>query len=498
MNADHIELLRRLEQFQLDLPDVSFPFSRKLARENGWSADYTQRAIAEYKRFAFLACAAGHPVSPSEDVDQVWHLHLTYTESYWTVFCPQVLQRRLHHQPTRGGATESEKFDHWYARTLASYAEFFGENPPADIWPDPDSRRRAKHEFVRVDRCRHWVIPRPRVPVNSKFSGAVALAGVVICCSGAMLAQTANVFDWGGPDFLRFYVVLQFACVVFALWLRRLLRLPGNSADSAADSGLDGYSIAYLNGGRVLAVGTAVASLAARDAMKVIKNTRRLRSKEPKPDFTHPLEEGVYVTALGPTGSTIGELRDSVARTTDRIAQNLQHRGLVVDANTAWKVVWVPLCVALSPAAVGVIKTLIGLSRGKPVLYLLGLCILSVIVSLLVFLRRPRRTRKGDALLDLLRRRHAGRRFLPSVSQSAPAADLPVLIGLFGMNALAGADFSPLRAALNPPVDRDGFWNRVGGSGCGNCGSGCGVGGSCGGGGDGGGGGGGCGGCSGH
>jgi hypothetical protein len=32
-----------------------------------------------------------HIVTPSEQVDQVWHLHLTYTRSYWDEFCPNVL-----------------------------------------------------------------------------------------------------------------------------------------------------------------------------------------------------------------------------------------------------------------------------------------------------------------------------------------------------------------------------------------------------------------------
>ncbi len=125
MNAKHVELWQRLEQFQLDSAEAALPFSARLARENNWSPAYTQRVIAEYKRFAFLAAAAGHPVSPSEDVDQAWHLHLTYSENYWKVFCPGILGQPLHHQPTRGGVTERDKFQDWYARTLASYESFF-------------------------------------------------------------------------------------------------------------------------------------------------------------------------------------------------------------------------------------------------------------------------------------------------------------------------------------------------------------------------------------
>lgn len=78
-------------------------------KENGWSHRYAQRVMEEYKRFTFLAVVAGHPVSPSDPVDQVWHLHLSYTRSYWQDFCPNILQTPLHHEPSRGGRSEQLK-----------------------------------------------------------------------------------------------------------------------------------------------------------------------------------------------------------------------------------------------------------------------------------------------------------------------------------------------------------------------------------------------------
>ena len=160
MNAKHIELLRRLEQFQIDSPEASLPFSARLARENNWTSAYTRRVIAEYKRFAFLA-VAGHPVSPSEAVDEAWHLHLTYSENYWKVFCPQILGKPLHHRPTQGGPAESSKFDDWYAHTVESYKTFFNKPPPADIWPSLETRRKTKHHFVRWTACKTGSSPSP-------------------------------------------------------------------------------------------------------------------------------------------------------------------------------------------------------------------------------------------------------------------------------------------------------------------------------------------------
>lgn len=162
MNAEHAELLQRLKHFNLDAADSAFPFSLRLAKENQWSPAYTTRVIEEYKRFAFLAVAAGHPVSPSEDVDQAWHLHLIYSQSYWREFCPEVLKQPFHHQPTKGGAGEHAKFQDWYAQTLASYNRFFGENPPRDIWPSPEARETMRQHFVRVDREQYWLIRKPQ------------------------------------------------------------------------------------------------------------------------------------------------------------------------------------------------------------------------------------------------------------------------------------------------------------------------------------------------
>ena len=144
------ELWRRLEAFDLDVADTALPFSRRLANENGWSHAFARRAIDEYRRFVFLAMVCEHPVTPSDEVDQVWHLHLCYTRSYWDELCGQVLPRPLHHGPTRGGGDERAKFDDWYRRTLASYERVFGEPPPASWWPAP-AVRFAPRRWRRVD-----------------------------------------------------------------------------------------------------------------------------------------------------------------------------------------------------------------------------------------------------------------------------------------------------------------------------------------------------------
>jgi hypothetical protein len=153
--------MARILSFELDEPGAQFPFTARLAREQGWPHVFAGRVVEEYKRFIALAMLAGHPVTPSEQVDQAWHLHLVYTESYWQRLCRDTLGRELHHQPTQGGAEEGGKFTDWYGKTLASYRRIFGAEPPVDIWPAPADRFADAGCGRWVNLADFWLVPKP-------------------------------------------------------------------------------------------------------------------------------------------------------------------------------------------------------------------------------------------------------------------------------------------------------------------------------------------------
>jgi hypothetical protein len=146
---------------------TDLPFVRRLARENGWSDPFSVRVIDEYRRFCFLAVTEGQEVTPSDAVDQAWHLHLTYSRDYWERFCPDILGRPLHHGPTTGGGDQQARYFEQYARTLQRYEAVFGEVPPADIWPsgarrlidDPRARRVHPRDAIIIPRqTAHWLV----------------------------------------------------------------------------------------------------------------------------------------------------------------------------------------------------------------------------------------------------------------------------------------------------------------------------------------------------
>ncbi|WP_188316258.1 glycine-rich domain-containing protein [Chitinophaga agrisoli] len=150
----------KLEAFTFDNPDTAFQFADRLARDNGWSKTYALAVIEEYRKFLFLCAISPTGVTPSDAVDQAWHLHLTYTHSYWTELCTHTLGKALQHNPTKGGQQEAQKYTDYYAYTLDLYQQKFGTIPPVDIWPN-GKQRFSDIDFTRVNKRTHWVIPKP-------------------------------------------------------------------------------------------------------------------------------------------------------------------------------------------------------------------------------------------------------------------------------------------------------------------------------------------------
>lgn len=170
-----------LRAFVFDDPAAARPFSRRLADEQGWTPAYTARVLTEYRRFLELAATSDTAVTPSVDVDQAWHLHLTYTQSYWEDLCGTVLGRPLHHGPSRGGASQRAHYRDQYADTLTRYAARFGTTPPPDIWPPVTDRFAPDAEPIVVRPRTHWVL-------HKRETLRVAAAGIVVASAGLLLA----------------------------------------------------------------------------------------------------------------------------------------------------------------------------------------------------------------------------------------------------------------------------------------------------------------------
>jgi hypothetical protein len=163
MKVENIDLLKRIEEFDMNVSGAALTFTKRLARENGWSEQYAQKVINEYKRFVYMSVIAGKPLTPSDEVDQAWHMHLIYSKSYWVDFCQKTLGGfQLHHGPTKGGKSEGMKFTDQYTNTLNTYKEHFGTDAPSDVWPSVADRFRQSN-FQRIDKSEKYVLDRKKV-----------------------------------------------------------------------------------------------------------------------------------------------------------------------------------------------------------------------------------------------------------------------------------------------------------------------------------------------
>lgn len=208
----------KLAAMQIEPDGAKLSFVARLARENGWSMRFARAVMEEYRRFLYLAATGDRVTTPSDAVDQAWHLHLAYTRHYWGELCANILGKPLHHGPTAGGEAQDTHFRHVYAETLARYRAVFGSEPPMAIWPDGDTRFGGR--FRRVDMASHWMVPRAY--------GRLALAG-----GGAMMLAACVEIGGGG---------LGFSVIFIGLFVYLLIRSVNSKVSNKRGNGDSGCS----------------------------------------------------------------------------------------------------------------------------------------------------------------------------------------------------------------------------------------------------------------
>lgn len=250
MNATQLTLWDKIERFPIDDGTATIPFSARLAKEQRWTKKFTESAILEYKRFIFLCCVLDKGASPSKTVDEVWHLHLTYTRSYWENFCRDTLGQELHHIPSQGGHEEDSRHQQWYEETLAHYKTFFGSDPPDDIWPPPG-------------------IQAPELPpINPSFYKHAAWIFCIPFLIIFISYRQPIPFLLNGPHFLLFFPMFAGAVLIITI-LYQFYRTKDYAqiADRYLPSDANPYQLAAFLFGKNRAVQTAVINLLNRDLL---------------------------------------------------------------------------------------------------------------------------------------------------------------------------------------------------------------------------------------
>ncbi len=497
MDTQQRALYERIQAFSLDQDEAKLTFTRRLARDNDWSMSYARQVVEEYKRFAFLAVTAGHPVTPSDQVDQAWHLHLSYTRSYWQDFCPNVLQTSLHHEPTQGGAAEQTKFDQWYNKTLESYRQFFGE-PPVEIWPDASDRFGRDLHFLRVNTQQNWVIAKPswrtvqqnvsyltqiihrNNPVRQFPILAVSFLLSLAIAGCQLNSSIPNPLNFTAAEFLVFYPLLTFIAILIALRLRHLLRLPVNEGGQFYEK-LNPYETAYLFKGKQHAVHTVLVQLMHQGSISVDPVTGRFVAESTPVQWRNPLENAA-MQAIAVNGLPF-QVSLAIGKGMRPVHTRLQQLNLLVSAGQSAIAQILPALIIFAVLGLGLIRINIGIARDRPVGFLVVICFIVAAAGLCFILFPVHRSRFGDRVLQQIKSQ------LPSGKKvAADDLQLPLAFALFGISVLPNDTFAPLIHILAPRGNRgdggDSGWSSSdggsgggdgGGGGCGGCG-GCGGG----------------------
>jgi hypothetical protein len=206
------ELWKRLQEFNIDDQNSSFTLTQRLARENGWSIDYAKRVIEEYRRFLYLSVTENGSMTPSDEVDQAWHLHMLYTESYWSELCGQVIGKKIGHGPTKGGSSERVKYNDQYNKTLELYKEVFGADAPADIWPNAE-KRFSNIKYQRVNMHENIVLNKSKV---REYMAIYVMAPIMALIAAVLMSADG---EGDGDNFGG--ILLTFILIMLGIFLIR-------------------------------------------------------------------------------------------------------------------------------------------------------------------------------------------------------------------------------------------------------------------------------------
>ena len=304
-----------------------------------------------------------------------------------------------------------------------------------------------------------------------------------------ILLYQLNPFDLPGPTFLLLYIVILVVACVLTFVLRKSAKAADHYPNLKGVS-FDAYETAYLNGGPKLVVETAIATLVKSNALHLSFVDYTLSPVAVSSRVSHPFEQTIYGLVASREATTIKRIKAKAAMATSQIGERLKTLGLILDQQQIVIAQTLPLILFVLVLLFGSIKLLVGFSRGRPIGFLLVLCLMSAFIAYRLYKSPPLRTASGDSVLEALQQENAALGFTAkSQPEQLAAGDVSLAMALFGMTALAFTDqsWSELKKQIFP-VSGGGSGSSgsscssssCGSSGSSGCGGGCG-GGGCGG-----------------
>ena len=120
------------------------PSLNALISQKFCTSGLTEKYVEEYIRFLTLIYFSNTTLTPSEEVDQVWHVHQALTLEY-EKFCDEIFGKFISHSPSTGGLENNERYKEIYRNTKEFYLFVFKENPNWELWPSVEERFKLRN-----------------------------------------------------------------------------------------------------------------------------------------------------------------------------------------------------------------------------------------------------------------------------------------------------------------------------------------------------------------
>src|SRR5690606_29195623 len=141
--------------------NITFPinFLENFCRDHLLSRAKGESFIDEYKKFVYLAYVTKTTQCPSEEVDLVWHYHMTHTKDYLDFSSTKMERKIFSHSPANGTEEDASSYPNIYNSTLNYILSYFGYVNP-NAWPDSHIRFNQKFKWYNhhslIQKCPSW------------------------------------------------------------------------------------------------------------------------------------------------------------------------------------------------------------------------------------------------------------------------------------------------------------------------------------------------------
>lgn len=294
-----------------------------------------------------------------------------------------------------------------------------------------------------------------------------------------------NIFNWYGPDFLNFYILLGIVVFITDYIIAYYLRPPYNLQNNENIPSLDIYEIGFLAGKEKRIINASLAKLLHLKIVQ-IDNTNKaislIKNVELEDD---PLSSDI-VKFLSSNNNelSISNIYSSFQGSLNTVKDSLIKKQLVIKNTAIYPIIAMQAITIIFLLGVGLNKLIIGMSRNRPVGYLSMLLFLYLIIGIVVLGISGTlfRTIRGNHIFKKLKNEHLGlESSVESNATNISGNDIMLGVELFSETILSSTSLSDLYLLIHPPsTSSSGGFDSC--SSCSSCGGGCGGGcGGCGG-----------------